>query len=237
MPKNMSQPDFTGLREQLLRGGVAQRHVDRTIAELSDHYSDLKSEAVARGLDDTAAAREATTRLGRQEDLVAGVLARPELRSWASRWPWLVYGIMPALSLIGAVILVTFSLAAFVKAGTYMAGTKFIPPYWVQTLVDTGLAGVKYVGPLLLAAIFAVFAVQRRSQVFWPLIGLAGLCILGGSFSVSVVWPATVEDMGALNVSTFPAVGLTEATARSALNLIVVLGAFLWWRTHRLEAL
>jgi len=43
----MHEPDFHSLRERLLRGGVAPKHVRRTIAELRDHHADLFAEAFA----------------------------------------------------------------------------------------------------------------------------------------------------------------------------------------------
>ena len=81
----MREPDFHLLRERLLRGGVAPKHVRRTIAELRDHHTDLFAEAFSRGCSVEDAEREASIRLGDEDSLAAEVLARPELRSWAHR--------------------------------------------------------------------------------------------------------------------------------------------------------
>jgi len=86
----MHESDFNSLKDALLRGGVAPRHVRRTIAELRDHHTDLFAEAFARGCSVENAEREASMRLGDHDSLAAQILARPELRSWAHRWPWLV---------------------------------------------------------------------------------------------------------------------------------------------------
>jgi hypothetical protein len=37
----MHNSRFDGIRERLLRGGVAPRHVRRTLQELEDHFTDL----------------------------------------------------------------------------------------------------------------------------------------------------------------------------------------------------
>ena len=45
----MSQP-FDEIRERLLRGGIAPRHVRRYLRELSDHFGDLVLEERRNGL-------------------------------------------------------------------------------------------------------------------------------------------------------------------------------------------
>ena len=41
---------FDRLRERLLQGGVARRHVKRTLAELRDHYDDAIDDGLAQGI-------------------------------------------------------------------------------------------------------------------------------------------------------------------------------------------
>lgn len=83
----MRDPRLESLRLELLRGGVNPLYVDRTIVELGEHYADLESAALAAGQTPADAARSAAAALGHQNELVAAILARPELLSFSSRWP------------------------------------------------------------------------------------------------------------------------------------------------------
>lgn len=79
--------DLDGLREELLRSGIAPRHVRRTVDELSDHYQDLVDAALDDGVSRIEAQERARQQLGAVGDIGAAVRARPELRSWAYRHP------------------------------------------------------------------------------------------------------------------------------------------------------
>jgi hypothetical protein len=79
--------DFISLRKQLLRSGIAPRHVRRTIDELEDHYEDLVEQALSEGASRMEAHASASERLGRVQDIAMAVQAQPELRSWAFRFP------------------------------------------------------------------------------------------------------------------------------------------------------
>lgn len=83
----MRDPDFARLRLRLLERGIPARHVRRTLGELEDHYQDLVDEAVVNGASVEDARAQAAARLGEMDDVIAGMLACPELRSWAYRHP------------------------------------------------------------------------------------------------------------------------------------------------------
>jgi len=87
------------LRTSLHDGGVSSAYINRLMAELDDHYADLEREARASGSERPAAAVEALRRLGQQDAIAAAVLAKPELRSWSHRWPWLA-GLMSHVLLL-----------------------------------------------------------------------------------------------------------------------------------------
>ena len=89
--------DYRSLATRLLRGGIAPRRVRRLVAELRDHFEDLRNDALADGMTETEAASRATARLGSEQRVASEMLARPELRSWAARWPWAIYGLLPPL--------------------------------------------------------------------------------------------------------------------------------------------
>ncbi len=86
---------FDHLRERLLQGGIAPRHVRRYLRELGDHLDDLAAAEREAGQSEEAALRIARARLGEEDNLAAAMLARPELKSWAARLPWLVFGVAP----------------------------------------------------------------------------------------------------------------------------------------------
>ena len=72
---------FEGLREILLKGGVAPRHVRRYLAELSEHLDDLTEKQRAQGYDGEDAALRARALLGEDRELAAAMLEQKSLRS------------------------------------------------------------------------------------------------------------------------------------------------------------
>ncbi len=91
----MRRPDLSDLQTELLRSGVAPRHVRRTVEELDDHYDDLVEEALVDGKDNQSARSGALAQLGDFEHIAAAVRARPELRSWAYRFPHIAIFVYP----------------------------------------------------------------------------------------------------------------------------------------------
>ena len=85
----MPKVSLQSLRASLQDGGVSPVYINRLVAELDDHFADLEREERASGSEKSAAAVEALRRLGQQDSIAAAVLAKPELRSWSHRWPWL----------------------------------------------------------------------------------------------------------------------------------------------------
>lgn len=83
----MRDPGFPRLKSRLLEKGIPPRHVRRTVAELEDHYRDLVDEAVDNGVSLEEAHKQAAARLGDMDDIIAGMLACPDLRGWAYRHP------------------------------------------------------------------------------------------------------------------------------------------------------
>ena len=83
----MRDGQLESLRLELLKCGVTPFYVDRTIAELGEHYADLQSAALDAGLSAEEAARSASSALGNEGAIVAAILARPELLTFSTRWP------------------------------------------------------------------------------------------------------------------------------------------------------
>ena len=83
----MPDDTFAELKDQLLASGVAPRHVRRIVAELDDHYSDLMTEALARG-DSQASARDfALCRIGDQSAIAERMLEDAAFKTWVYRYP------------------------------------------------------------------------------------------------------------------------------------------------------
>src|ERR1700761_3953986 len=102
---------FEALREILLKGGIAPRHVRRYLAELTEHLDDLTEKQRAQGYDGEDAALRARALLGEDRDLAAAMLEQKSLRSITVRAPWLVFGILPPVAGIVAGFLLMGSLA------------------------------------------------------------------------------------------------------------------------------
>lgn len=83
----MRDLDLPGLRKELMRSGIAPRHVRRTIEELSDHFEDLVEQELNEGATRLEARSVASEKLGCPKDIAKAVQSRPELRSWAFRFP------------------------------------------------------------------------------------------------------------------------------------------------------
>ena len=87
--------DLNGLRRELVRSGIAPRQVRRMCSELSDHYDDLVEEALDDGACRIDAQARADRMIGEISDISSAVRARPELRSWANRFPRIAAIIYP----------------------------------------------------------------------------------------------------------------------------------------------
>lgn len=170
---------FESLRERLLRAGFAPRHVRRYLGELQDHYDDALGEELARGADAAAASEAAWARLGTEESLAQGMLARPELRSKAARLPALVFGIGPALLWLGAPVAIISGLLTMPEAMPQLkVDATFIEAYHTLCFFYTRVL------PVLLGAGTLAVAASRRLPALWPLIGTGGVDVLAGTLTV-----------------------------------------------------
>jgi hypothetical protein len=86
MPDN-EQSGFSVLKNELLRAGVAPRHVRRIVSELEDHVDDLQHEARELGIYDSEALGFAMRRIGDQRQIARRMLASTDLRAWIYRYP------------------------------------------------------------------------------------------------------------------------------------------------------
>jgi hypothetical protein len=161
----------------LIRAGIAPRHARRYAQELRDHYQDALRDELAKGAPPERAAEIAHARLGADEDLVQSLLAQPELRSMAARYPSLAFGVAPVMSWLG--LAVASGLALRVASNLGVAGA----PAMIDLAYVVGSAHLRVL-PVLLAA--AVFLVSKRvgASAHWPLVGACVVQLLAGTASL-----------------------------------------------------
>ena len=91
----MPRPDFEQFAHDLRRAGIAERHVRRAELELSEHFDDLVEDAIQKGKDRIDAECRAAETLGDLDIVGEAIRSRPEMRSWALRWPRLALVFYP----------------------------------------------------------------------------------------------------------------------------------------------
>jgi len=182
--------NFAQLREQLLRGGIAPRHVKRYLRELSEHLADLTEAQAAAGFDAEDAAARARAALGPDAELADAMLKQRDFRSLSARFPWLVFGVMPPLTVIVAFFLLLPVMIILGRLGGAIGhDNKLILP--VPAWFDGTMTAIVFLANLLLgtalAFLLARIAARQRMKLVWPLLGMVLILILGmhGSFHAS----------------------------------------------------
>jgi len=84
-----------GLAAELVGRGLPVDYAQRAASEIADHHRDLVSELRSTGLDETAAAAEASRRLGESRTLTKKTVREYQRRFWCGRWPLLTFFIGP----------------------------------------------------------------------------------------------------------------------------------------------
>jgi len=116
---------FEHLRERLLKGGIAPRHVRRYLRELADHLDDLAAAEREAGQSKEEALRISRDRLGNEDHLAEAMLARPDLKSWAARAPWLLFGLAPPVAILAAFFALGIPLVLTAKLESIMGSGAF----------------------------------------------------------------------------------------------------------------
>jgi hypothetical protein len=91
----MREPDLQRFETELLRVGIAPRHVRRTVCELREHREDLYFAALDAGEMPDVAERKAAQQMGDLQEVAIAMRACPELRSWSYRFPLLAVVVYP----------------------------------------------------------------------------------------------------------------------------------------------
>jgi hypothetical protein len=189
---------FEGLREILLKGGVAPRHVRRYLAELSEHLDDLTEKQRAQGYDSEDAASRARALLGEDRELAAAMLEQKSLRSLPARAPWLIFGLLPPITGIAAAFILVAPLVLTAQSFGMVTPGNINAPDWFKTITFLlmGLGNIT-LAPLLAAA-FAFLAARQRIFWPWPLLAIALIALLDLQFRAH--FPAAGQPGGLLGI-------------------------------------
>lgn len=224
--------DYQALSLELLRGGIAPRRVRRIVHELRGHFLDLHVAALDQGMSQSEADAWAAAKLGNDGEVAREILSRPELQSWASRWPWAIYALVPPILFSGLVVALIFSLGWVIEIyGSHVMeeGGADGPHAWFYGTIDYTLATCVYFGPVALCALFCRMAVYRRCRSGWPIIGILVVCIFGGSLDLAMYWGEHEWTMGLtlFLYPPFPNPGV--ALVRVSLYLLLTLAPYVYW--------
>ena len=186
----MRESRFDDLHRRLLREGVKPAWVKRTMDELNDHFNDLYKEAMADGLSSEEAEELARSRLGDPKTIVEEILARPELRSRAHRYPKTFFILAPLAIFVSVVTLLTLLIIGI--GSMYRAGvTDGTPvPDWFKALADITIFFIKYVLGQVMTIMLFIQAYHRRVPWLWPLTGVVIMAITGSGIAADIVWPS-----------------------------------------------
>jgi hypothetical protein len=219
---------FAGLAERLRHAGIGPRRVSRLICELEAHFDDLVAEFRSTGLSQAESESQATVRLGTVDALAASIIARPELRSWARRWPWLAFTVLPLLSLPVQFLLSMLATVGVVAFSTHTLRMTSLHPGPVPWVCDALEAYALWIAPMVAAGAACFFAARYRAPLLWPIIGCILIAFSGAATNASFHWTPALPK-GAISAGIgfrFPDLGWF----RVLLTLVMILAPFLWAR-------
>ena len=221
---------FDGLRETLLQGGIAPRHIRRYLTELSEHLDDLTAEQRVAGYDPADAVVRARARLGSDQELAAAMLAHRVFRSWAGRAPLVVFGLLPPLvALLGGFALIA-PLALCAHEAGMVAHGGINAPQWFRTWAAITCGFGNFVIAPSLELCFVFQATRQRLCDFWPLLAILLIALLDLQFWVT--FPAPGHRGGELSIGAgmwlFHLHSLLENWPLAATQLLLTLLPAFW---------
>ena len=227
--------DFRDVATQLLDAGVSPRRVRRLVSELTDHCDDLREELSATGLSHQEADAEALSRLA-ADAMVKDVLARPELRSWVRRWPWVAFTVVPIAMLVvlfvGTMAALVFSIDFAVnRLGVDIGGTAGLRSF-AQALPGVAV----WVMPIVAASACCALALSRRAPAIWTVVGVFLTSSIGALTNAQMEFQSAAPH-GVISAGIgFGTDALLLPISRTALTLTVVLAAYFWLRNSQQRA-
>ena len=223
----MLQP-FKELRERLLRGGVAPRHVRRYLRELTDHFADLVATEERAGHTRAEAETLSLARLGTVDTLAEAMLQQPRLRSWTARLPWAIFTLAPLILLAAAYFIACFVLWSGSQIFLPENTTPFVRPDGFFSVLYFGVGRTLYFGaPILTGWIIALVAVRQRLAWLWPTIAFALVVLVGATAGLHTQRPVAGQISMSFTVGIF---SFPDTLFRALLMLPVAALPYLIWR-------
>lgn len=193
-------PHFDLLRDRLLCGGVAPRHVARYLTELTEHFHDLMAEERRAGRDCETSERSALSRLGDADYLANTMIARKEFQSWSRRAPWAVFFLGPLVALVGInLVNLLLILRPVGSLGAGPAGVPMFVPSWYHSFFAAITGFDLFLLPLVIGGAISCLAIRQRTKSLWPLVGLVVVAVFCGTQYFRLGWspiPNGVESVG-----------------------------------------
>ena len=216
---------FHELRERLLRAGVAPRHVRRYLAELADHFADLRAEENRPGRSPADAEAAAMARLGSMDNLAKAMIEQRQFQSWCARAPWAMFSVAPALILAAAWVVALFILWSgwniFLPGAATPFGTghfRLFDP--ANIYFQTGKA-IYFFSPILVGWGIAVLAVRQRMNTRWLAVGMLLVALAAGTGHVYA--GRTAGSGGVPHVRMGFTLALVQGSPFGLLHMMVVL--------------
>jgi hypothetical protein len=221
---------FESLRETLLAGGIAPRHVRRYLAELSEHLEDLTAEQRATGFDSEDATIRARARLGSDAELAHAMLAHTEFRSWAVRAPWAIFGLLPPLVILLTAFVLMAPLVLSAKVAGLVGHGGINATFWFRTLATILFAFGNFAVAPMVAFGFMLLAARQRLPRLWPLLAILLVAVMDLQFQAHFPAPGhrggTIGVGAALWMDHFHS--LMEEWRLSLTQLLLTLTPALW---------
>jgi hypothetical protein len=226
---------FHEIALQLLNAGVSPRRVRRLISELADHHDDLREELSAAGLSSQEADEEAFAKLA-TDAMVAEVRARPELRSWVRRWPWVAFTVVPVALFATLFVAMLLTLAFSLDFAQNSLGLNFSTSARLGAFTQGLLGTAVWILPIVAASASCALALSRRAPAIWAMISVLLVSALGAVTNAQVEF-MPVAPHGVLSAGLgFSTDTLSLPMSRTALTLAVVLAAYFWLRNYQRRA-
>jgi hypothetical protein len=228
----MAKP-FNELRERLLSGGVAPRHVRRYLAELADHLADLRTEEERAGRSRADAESAALLRLGGIDELASAMIEKRNLQSWSARAPWAIFGLGPLFFMALSYFIACFILWSGWRIFLPGTSTPFVRIDGLA-IIYFGIGRVLYFGaPIFAGWAIALIAARQRFGAAWPMAGLVLIALIGPTARVHATHSAVSGGVGhvSMGFSIVPTVqGVSQALIYALVIISLSVVPYLIWR-------
>jgi hypothetical protein len=219
--------------ERLIQGGVAPRQARRILREFAEHHADLVAEQLSFGAGAEQARAAAAARLGSEEQLIAGTLARPELRSWLRRRPCAAFALAPllafAITFVGSIgVLIGFFEWLKSRGASLSASSPMI--HWLTAGASVYLL---WALPAAIAAAIALLAIGRREITNWPMVGMIVTCFAGALTNFSFDLPPLAAAPGMTAGIGLGSENIASAMLRAGSTAALTALPYLWARYWR----